>query len=62
MSEENKTILAKVNVTSDLTNWWECDLSDVFVTPEKVTIISAVVDRGGLYLIYTYKTNNPPTL
>jgi hypothetical protein len=47
-------VLAKVNVTSDIANWWESDLSDIFVNPDEVEIISAVCDNGTLYLIYTY--------
>lgn len=47
--------LAKVQVTSNFSNWWESDLSTIFFDEqESVRIVGAVVEGGGLYLIYTY--------
>lgn len=54
MSKKPKKIIAKVQVTSVMSQWWESNLSDIFVHPEDVTIISAIEYDGGLYLIYTY--------
>ncbi len=48
--------IAKVNVTSDFSRWWESDLSNLITNPDKVRIISAVVYEGTLYLIYEYDT------
>jgi hypothetical protein len=50
----NDTKISKVQITSAFNQWWESDLSDIFTEPERVVIISAVIDNGGLYLIYTY--------
>ncbi len=47
-------VISKVQVTSAFDQWWESDLSSIFTNPDEVTIISAVVENGGLYLIYTY--------
>lgn len=52
-----KTVIAKVQVSAIFRQWWESDLSDIFTNPDEVTIVSAVVEDGGIYLIYTYKTN-----
>lgn len=46
-------VIAKVQVTSAFDQWWESNLEDVIPFPPK-QIISAVVDNGGLYLIYWY--------
>jgi len=54
-----KTMLAKVNVTDDLRGFDEIDLDDV-VDSRKVKIISAVADKGSLYLIYTYDIYSTP--
>ena len=50
-------VIAKVNVTSDFDNWWESDLSSLITADEgiEVTIISAIVNEGSLYLIYSYE-------
>lgn len=48
------TTIAKVQVTSDFTRWWESDLKNVIDPSINAKIISAVVENGGLYLIYTY--------
>jgi len=50
----SKQRLSKVQVTSAFQQWWESDLTDIFDEPDEVTIISAVIENGGLYLIYTY--------
>lgn len=52
--KKTKTVIAKVNITSDFSNWWEIDLSAVVSVP-KENIISAVIEHGGLYLIYHYQ-------
>lgn len=49
--------LAKVCVTSFFMDWWESDLRDIFVNPDDIKIISAVIEEGKLYLIYTYNDN-----
>lgn len=51
MSTERK--IGKVNVTIDCYNWWESNLSSILNVPV-TQIISAVVDKGGLYLIFWY--------
>jgi hypothetical protein len=48
--------LAKVQVTSGLSDWWESDLLDIFADPDRVRIISAIEYNGGLYLIYEYES------
>lgn len=52
--------LSKVCVTSNvsLESWHGIELSDIFLYPEKVQIISAVVDEGSLYIIYIYDDND----
>lgn len=52
-------MLCKVNITSVFRDWWESDLSDIFIDPNKVQIISAVTYEGGLYLIYTHDDDEP---
>lgn len=44
----------KVNVISCLRDWDGSKLSDIFLNPEKITIIGTVADEGKLYLIYSY--------
>lgn len=46
-----RTIIKKVNVTSDFRNFWEIPLEMILSVP-KENIISAVVEDGSLYLIY----------
>jgi hypothetical protein len=47
--------IAKVNITSDIRNWWEGELSRyVDTTHYEIKIISAIEYNGGLYLIYEY--------
>lgn len=47
--------IGKVPVTSTFQEWWESDLSDLFDDPEGITIISAVLENGTLYLICSYE-------
>lgn len=51
-------VLTKVQVTGAFNQWWQCDLSDIFTDVSEVNIISAVLENGSLYLIYTYTKND----
>jgi hypothetical protein len=55
-----KKIIAKKQVTSTFDSWWESDLSTIFADINSITIISAFVEHGGLYLIYTYEIEGEP--
>ena len=55
------TILAKVNVTSDFKNWWQIDLSSLIMGIEHIKIISAVLEHGNFYLIYSYEIEDEET-
>lgn len=46
-----RTVIRKVNITSDFRNFWEIPLETILSIP-KENIISAVVEDGALYLIY----------
>lgn len=47
--------IGKVCVTTGFGAWWVSELSDIFTTPDEVTIIGTVVEEGALYLIYTWE-------
>lgn len=52
------TRIGKVQVTSDISHWWESELKNIFIDPKEVKILSAVEYDGKLYLIYLYDTED----